>query len=331
MRLPRFDWVAPSSLKDASEILKGERDRAKLLAGGTDLLIAMKQRFLNPGHIIDLKNIPGLSGIHTLPNGGVKIGPLTKLVEVATSGVMKQSYPSLAKAASSVGSYQIRNLGTIGGNLCLDTKCYYFNQSSCWKKSSDKCRKGGGDRCYTLPSSTHGCYALLSGDTVPALIALHAHIRITGPEEERIIPLEEFYTGRGIDHLNLRLGEILSEIHLPPSKGIETVFFKYSPRNTIDFALASVAVSLERFLHEARIVVGRVSSAPQRIKDAEELLIQKLNGDVSDEVGKLAAARVKIVSPIKSEVNYKREMIRLLVRDAVKRIQASHENQKRDD
>jgi len=326
VRLPRFDWVAPSSLKDASEILRSERDRAKLLAGGTDLLIAMKQRILHPDHIIDLKNIPGLSGIHTLPDGGVKIGPLTKLVEVATSGVMRQYYPSLAKAASSVGSCQIRNLGTIGGNLCLDTKCYYFNQSSCWKKSSAECRKGGGDRCYALPSSTRGCYALQSGDTVPAFIAHHAKIRITGSEEERIIPLEEFYTGRGIDPLNLRLGEILSEIHIPPSSGIKMVFFKYSPRNTIDFALASVAISVEKSLHEARIVVGGVSSAPQRIKEAEELLIQKLDGDVPNEVGKLAAARVRIVSPMKGEINYKREIIRLLVRDAVKCIQASHEN-----
>ena len=326
MRLPKFKWVAPSSLKDALEILKGERNRAKLLAGGTDLLVAMKQRILNPEYIIDLKNISGLSGICKLPQGGVKIGPLTKLAEVAQSEEMRQCYPSLAKAAGSVGSYQIRNIGTIGGNLCLDTKCYYFNQSSFWKGSSDQCRKSGGDRCYALPSSIHGCFALLSGDTVPAFIAHHTKVMITGLEEERMIPLEEFYTGRGIDHLNLRPGEILSEIHIPPSNGIKTGFFKYSPRNTIDFTLASVAISLERSLNEARIVIGGVASAPQRMKEAEELLIQKSNGDISDEVGKLAATRVKIVSPLKGEINYKREIIRLLVRDAVKSIRASQEN-----
>lgn len=326
MRLPKFEWIAPSSLRDASEILINEKERAKVLAGGTDLLIAMKQRILKPDYLIDLKNISGLSGIHKLPDGGAKIGSLTKLIEVATSGEMKQYYPSLAKAASSVGSYQIRNLGTIGGNLCLDTKCYYFNQSLYWKSPYDKCRKGGGYRCYVLPSSKRGCYALLSGDTVPTLITYKTKIRITGLKEERIIPLEEFYTGQGTDHLNLRPGEILSEIHIPPSNGIKTVFFKYSPRNTIDFALASVAVSLERSLNEARIVIGGVASAPQRIKEAEELVIQKSNGDISDEVSKLAATRVKIVSPIKGEVNYKREIIRLLVRDAVKCIQAGQEN-----
>jgi 4-hydroxybenzoyl-CoA reductase subunit beta len=286
----------------------------------------MKRRILNPGYVIDLKNIPGLSGIQALPNGSMKIGPLAKLAEVASSGVIRKYYPSLAKAASSVGSYQIRNLGTIGGNLCLDTKCHYFNQSSWWKKSSAQCRKAGGDRCYAFPSSIHGCFALQSGDTVVALIAHHATVRITGPEEEKIIPLEEFYTGRGIDPLNLKLGEILSEIDIPPSNGTKVVFFKYLPRNTIDFALVSVAVSFDKFPLEARIVIGGVASAPQRVKEAEELLIQKLDGDVSDEVGKLAAARVRIVSPIKSEANYRREIIRLLVRDATKCIQVSHEN-----
>ena len=321
MRLPKFEWVAPSSLKDASEILKDKGECAKLLAGGTDLLIAMKQRILKPDYLIDLKNISGLSGIYKLPDGGAKIGSLTKLIEVATSGEMKQYYPSLAKAASSVGSYQIRNLGTIGGNLCLDTKCDYYNQSSYWKGPSDKCRKGGGDRCYAFPYSKRGCYALLSGDTVAALITYNAKIRITNSEGERIIPLEEFYTGQGINHINLKPGEILSEILLPPSNGVRAFFLKYAPRNTIDFATVSIGVSLKKNPIEARIVVGGVASAPLRLKEAEELLLQRVDDDIADEVGKLGAATAKIISSVRGGVNYKREMIRLLIRDAVRCVQ----------
>lgn len=321
MRLPKLEWVAPSSLRDASEILINEKERAKVLAGGTDLLIAMKQRILKPDYLIDLKNISGLSGIHKLPDGGVKIGPLTKLVEVATSGETKQYYPSLAKAAGSIGSYQIRNLGTIGGNLCLDTKCDYYNQSSYWKGPSDKCRKEGGDRCYAFLSSKRGCYALLSGDTVAALIAYNTKIRITNSEEERILPLEEFYTGQGINHINLKPGEILSEILLPPSNGVRTFFFKYAPRNTIDFATVSIGVSLKKNPIEARIVVGGVASAPLRLKEAEELLLQRVDDDIADEVGKLGAATAKIISSVRGGVNYKREMIRLLIRDAVRCVQ----------
>lgn len=322
MRLPRFDWVAPSSLKDASEILKGAGDRAKILAGGTDLLVAMKQRILNPDYVIDLKNIPGLSGIHILPDRGMKIGPLTKLVEVASSGVMKQYYPSLAEAASSVGSYQIRNLGTIGGNLCLDTKCDYYNQPSYWNRPSDKCRKGGGDRCYAFANSKRGCFALLSGDTVAPLITYNANIRITNSEGERMLPLEEFYTGQGLHHINLKLGEILSEIFLPPSNGARVFFSKYVPRNTIDFATVSISVSLKKNPPDARIVVGGLASAPLRLKEAEALLLQRVDDDIAaDEVGKLGAATAKLISSVRGGVNYKREIIRVLIRDAVKHVQ----------
>ena len=321
MRLPKFEWVRPASLKEAAAFLKAQGPRATLMAGGTDLVISMKQRTRLPSFLVDLKSIPGLAVIRTVDEGGMSIGPLMKLSDIVTSPEVNHLYPELSRAASAVGSYQIRNQGTLGGNLCLQTKCYYIDQSSSWWTSSERCRKRGGKHCYVLPSSTRGCFALLSGDTVPALIAYKAQLRITGPEAERVISLEELYTGQGLRHLDLRPEEILSEVLLPPPDGAKVSFFKYGARNTIDFAMVSGAVSFKRSSREARIVVGGVASGPLRAREAEDLLIQNPEGDVADEIGRVAAAKLKMVSWIRGSVSYKREMIRLLVRDAVNRLQ----------
>jgi 4-hydroxybenzoyl-CoA reductase subunit beta len=322
MRLPKFEWVYPSSLREAAMFLKAQGSRATVMAGGTDLVISMKQRTRLPSFLVNLKSIPGLAGIRSIAKGGgISIGPLTKLSDLVTSPEVSRIYPELSKAASVVGSYQIRNQGTLGGNLCLETKCHYVDQSASWWTPSERCRKRGGNHCYVLPSSTRGCFALLSGDTVPALIAYKAQVRITGPEAERVISLEDLYTGQGLRPFNLRPEEILSEILLPPADGTKVSFFKYGVRNTVDFALVSGAVGFKRSSREARIVVGGVASGPLRAKEAEDLLIQNPEGDVADETGRIAAAKLKMVSWIRGSVSYKREMIHLLVRDAVNRLQ----------
>ncbi len=269
----------------------------------------------------NLKNIPGLAGLRRLPQEGMSIGPLTRLADIAASPDINEHYPELARAARSVGSSQLRNIGTIGGNLCLETKCHYFDQSSSWWATSDKCRKRGGERCYIVPSSTRGCFALCSGDTVPALIAYKANIRLSAPEGERVMHLEEFYTGRGIGHLNLGAGEILSEILIPPPDGVRATFLKYSPRNTIDFAALSLAVSLGWEPVEARIVVGGVASAPQRCIDAESLLARSAGTESADEISRLAAEKLRMVSWVRGPVAYKKRMVQMLVRDAVNRLQ----------
>jgi 4-hydroxybenzoyl-CoA reductase subunit beta len=321
MRLPGFELFIPSSLGEAAEFLKAKGPDAKIIAGGTDLLVSMKQRNLVPCFLVHLKGIAALKGIRRVSEGGMKIGPLTKLAEIAASPDVNQSYPELARAAGSVGSYQIRNTGTLGGNICLDTKCYYYNQSSYWWTSDQRCRKGGGKDCYVLPSSKRGCFALLSGDTIPALIAYHASVRITSPEGERFIYLEELYTGQGIHYLKLEEGEILSEILLPPPDGMEAAFFKYVPKKTVDFAMISLAVSLNRSSGEARIVVGSVASGPLRLREAEDLLVRNSKDAIADEVGRVAGAELKMISSVRGSVHYKRELIPRLVSDAVKRIQ----------
>ncbi|HME46167.1 MAG TPA: xanthine dehydrogenase family protein subunit M [Syntrophorhabdales bacterium] len=321
MRVPAFELVVPSSLSEAAQFLKTNQSRARLLAGGTDLVVRMKQRTALPEFVINLKNISGLTGTKRLPKEGMSIGPLTRLTDIAASLDINEDYPELAKAARSVGSSQLRNVGTIGGNLCLETKCYYFDQSSSWWTASDKCRKRGGERCYIVPSSTRGCFALCSGDTVPALIAYGANIRLTAPEGERVIPLEDFYTGKGIGHLDLRAGEILSEICIPPPDGVRAAFFKYSPRNTIDFAMVSLAVSVRREPAEVRIVVGGVASAPERCIDAESLLARSTGPENADEIARTAADKLRIISWVRGPVSYKKQMVQILVRDAVNRLQ----------
>jgi len=321
VRVPAFELVAPSSLAEATQFLKAKGSRAQLLAGGTDLVVRMKQRTALPEFIVNLKTIPGLTGTERLPEEGMRIGPLTRLADIAASPDVNEQYPELAKAARSVGSSQLRAIGTIGGNLCLETKCYYFDQSSSWWATSARCRKRGGERCYIVPSSTRGCVALCSGDTLPVLIAYRAQVRLTAPEGERVLPLEEFYTGRGIGHLNLGRGELLSQIRIPPPDGVRAAFFKYAPRNTIDFATVSLAVSLRREPREARVVVGGVASAPQRCPDAESLLARSAGIENLEEISRLSAEKLKMISWVRGPVGYKAQMVQVLVRDAVKRLQ----------
>ena len=321
MRLPRFELIVPSSLHEAAEVLKAKGAEAEIIAGGTDLLVRMKQRNVAPGFLVDVKGITQLAGIGKLSGGGLNIGPATRLSDIASSPEVTASYPALAKAAGTVGSFQIRNRGTIGGNVCLEPKCYYIDQSSSWWSSQDRCRKRGGERCHIVPSSTRGCFALFSGDTVPALIAYKAVARLSGPEAEREVPLEDLYTGKGIGHLDLRPGEILSGIWLPPADVVDAVFFKFAPRDTIDFATVAVAASLRRAPNEVRIVAAGVSSGPQRLKDAEDLFARDPAAEIADEAGRAAADRLRIISWVRGPVAYKKEMVRLLVKDAVRQLQ----------
>ncbi len=321
MKLPKFELFSPSSLAEAARCLAAKGNQARLIAGGTDLLVRMKQGTDAPELLINLKSIAGLSGIACTAERGMIIGAMTKLRDVAASADVKRYYPELARAASAVASAQIRNAGTLGGNICLEPKCYFLDQSVSWWGCGQECRKRGGDRCYIIPASTRGCFALMSADTVPALIAYRASVKLTGPDGERVIALEDLYTGTGIGHLTLKSGEILTEANLPPVDA-KVAFMKYSPRNTIDFADVSVAVSMRQAPAEARIVLGSIASAPVRPKAAESLLAQSPAAD-ADEVGRLAAEKSKIVSWVRGQTKYKKHMVHVLIRDAVRRLQAT--------
>ena len=275
MRLPKLDYWEPRTTGELLELLEELGEECTILAGGTDVVPMLKRRNISAGCLVNIKKIPQLNEISYDEENGVRIGPAITLREIINDPVISKSYPLLAKAAHSVGFNQLRNMGTLGGNICLDNKCAYFNQSAFWWKSRRDCFKRGGDACYVVKAGK-GCHALSAADTVPALISLDAGLLIQGKGQERRIPVEEFYSGDG-KHPHLLDGdEIVTSILIPPpGKGWREGFLKKSPRGSVDFAIASLSLRLKikgDGLDDVKIALNSVSSKPVRARKTESYL-----------------------------------------------------------
>src|SRR5882672_11153033 len=222
----------------------------------------MRQHLFDSQYLLDIRHIAELKGIRPQPNGGLEIGALTPLTVIEHSDFLRQYYPVLCEAAKTVASPVLRNMGTIGGNICLDTRCLWYNQSFAWRKSCGFCIKKDGDLCHVAPSSTK-CWAAFSGDTPPALMCLNAEVEIGGPEGTRRMPLHDFYTGDGADYRKLQPGELLTRVFLPKATAdYHGVYRKLRVRGSIDYPLAGVAVAMKRsngHISDARVALTAVN------------------------------------------------------------------------
>ncbi|MDX1631318.1 MAG: FAD binding domain-containing protein [Thermoanaerobaculia bacterium] len=275
LRLPPFTLRQPSSLDEALDILSSE-ESCRIVAGGTDLWPNMKRRHQKAETVVSLLGIDGLRGIRT--NGEVRIGATTTLREVETHPTVRDRYPGLATAVASISSPPLRNMGTLGGNVCVDTRCTYYNQTEDWRRSIDYCMKEEGEICWVAPSSSR-CWAHSASDSAPMLWALGGRIVLVGPEGERTIPVEALYRDDGIDYLTKRPEEIVTEILVPQEASTDrcrSAFWKLRRRGSIDFAVLSAAVALwldGDTISRASIVLGAVGSSPRPCEKAEELLV----------------------------------------------------------
>jgi 4-hydroxybenzoyl-CoA reductase subunit beta len=301
-------FVMAESVGQASQFIKGHpAPGTMLMAGGTDLLVLKRHRLILPGNILYLKDIPGLAEIRPSSEGGLIIGALITLHELSRHPVIKEKYPMLAQAANSVASSQIRHKATLGGNICLNTRCWFYNRSPFWRAAYPQCRKAsGGDVCYVVPKSRKGCFALQSGDTVGPLVALGANLRLVSHGGERIVGIEDFYLDDGIRHLNLKPGEILTEVLLPPPPG-NGAFKKFRPQNNLDFATFTLAVVPPCKGTGSRIVVSCVASRPLRAQQAEAMLDQEIGDNAA--LARQAAQELPLVSLVRGSVEYKRQVI----------------------
>jgi len=327
MRLPRFQLLRPTTLPEASELLSCYQGEAKLLAGGTDILPAMKLRLLRPAYLIDLKGIEQLSYIRADEEGYIKIGPLTTIRDLQDCPLIRERLPLLGRAASLIAARQIQNMATIGGNLCLDTRCWYYNQSHFWRSCRPPCYKAGGEICHAIQAVGH-CYAVFSADLAPCLIALSSMVRLNGRHGERVIPLEELYSGDGRRPLTLAPDEILTEIRVPLPANDQDYprgcsYQKLRDREAIDFPLAGVAVSLTlnpggKVCQEARIVINAVGSGPRRVSKAEELLRGgSFDEETIEEAGKECYKLAHPVANTPRSPAYRRKAIPVLFRRAI--------------
>lgn len=323
LRLPPFEYLAPRSLDEAVKMSADHAPDAMYVAGGTDLFPNMKRRQMEPKFVIGLGQLPELRGLasHEAHPSGLAIGAGTTLARLAADGRVASEYPALAEAAGLVSTPQLRTMGTIGGNLCLDTRCNYYDQTYWWRKSIDFCMKKDGEVCWVAPGSSR-CWAVSSTDCAPVVIALDGQVRLTSPGGERVIPARDLYRDDGMAYLTKAPDEILSQVILPPADGLRSVYLKLRRRGSFDFPILGVAAAV-RFapnaeVEHARIVLGGVGSYPLECVDSARILLgQKLT---PESIGAAAEAAWKPARPLDNTDlthSYRKKMARVYVRRAL--------------
>ena len=319
----RFEFVSAADVEQASELLNGNGATVRVISGGTDLLGEIKQRTVLPDRLVSLQGIVDLRGVRIYDEGAL-IGAMTSIGDVGAHSEIRAQYAALAEACDSVATPQIRNVGTIGGNLCQRPRCWYY------RSPLFDCRKKGGERCFAFEGANKfhaifdsgSCPAVHPSDTAVALEALDARVLLLTWEGARMLPIEDFFVAPSVDVKRenvLEEGEILGQVVIPSaSPNARSLFLKAKERQAMDFALASVAVSLEvdgGSVKDARIVLGGVAPVPRRVRDAENALIGMGVGDIDpDQVGRIA---VEGASPL-SDNGYKVRLASGLVSRAVR-------------
>jgi 4-hydroxybenzoyl-CoA reductase subunit beta len=296
MRLPLFEFRAPRTLEEAARILDGERANAMPLAGGTDLLPNMKRRQQIPRTLMSLRYIESLNQV-AMSASGSRIGACLTLSDIAGDPRFRNGLTALAQAASLVATPQIRNMATLGGNICLDTRCNYYDQNYEWRKSIDFCLKKDGTICWVAPGSSK-CMAVSSTDTGPALMALGARVRLVSRSGEREVALADLYNNDGIDYIKRRPDEILAEVLLDSLHGWKSTYWKLRRRGSFDFPVLSVAaavrISKDIVVEDARIIVGAAACRPLAATAAANSLVGRpLNQQAIEEAAVIAARIAK--------------------------------------
>lgn len=322
MSLPEFQVVRPATLDEALHLLAGNGSEAMIIAGGTDVVPNLNMRLFSPRVLVDIKNVRELAGMKWDAARGLRIGALTSITEIAESPLVREKFSALAQAASLIASPLLRNLGTIGGNLCLETRCLWYNQSYFWRKACGFCLKKEGDVCHVAPGGKR-CWAVWSGDSAPALLTLDAELEIAGLHSVRRLPLKEFYLNDGMNRIALARDEILTAVHIPAeSAGWQGKYRKLRIRNSIDYPLAGVAVTMKAASDgtclDVRVGLTGVNPAPLLVPAARELLVGKqANAALLEELAHEAIRTAKPLTTSASTPEYRREMVRVLTKRAV--------------
>ena len=298
LRLPPFQFRVAKTLNEAADILVSEgaaehEDNVRLVAGGTDLWPNMKRRHQKARTVVSLMSVPGLKGIDV--NGDIRIGATTILEDIVRHEAVRERYPAFARAVASISSPPLRHMGTIGGNICVDTRCTYYNQTEDWRRSVSYCMKEEGQICWVATSSPR-CLAHSASDSAPMLAALGAGVRLVSKEGDRVIPIENLYQDDGIQYLAKRPEEIVAGVLLTKAaeaSNCRSAFWKLRRRGSIDFAVLSSAVALwtdkAGVVEKARIYLGAVGSYPVHAQEASDFLVGKaLTPEVIAEAARLA-------------------------------------------
>ena len=326
LRLPPFEYHRPGSVEEAVELLDRHGDEAMPISGGTDVMPNMKHRLHEPGHLVGLKGIPELAGVER-ENGRVVVGAAETLTRISEHETIREHFPSLAEAAGNVAGPQLRNMGTIGGNLCLDTRCTYYNQTEEWREALGYCLKKDGDTCHVTGVGT-SCVAAHSADTPPVLMVLGATAELAGPDGRRELAVREFFTADGEWNQKREPGEIVTGVRIPvPAEGVRTGYAKLRQRKSVDFPLLTVAALArtddDGTVEEIRGVVTGLGARPRVLTGWEQIAVgERLSDQVVRELAEKARAQCHPLENMIADADWRKAMVEVYTRKALEKLRA---------
>ena len=328
MQLPPFEYIRPASLAEGLQLLADRPGDVAVMAGGTDLLLNMKFRLESPKYLLSLNGLTEMQQVEEQPDGSLRIGAGCKLTDLANNRLIRDRYPALHAAIESVGSLHVRNMATIGGNICLETRCWYTNQSETWRETREGCFKTDNQLCHVIKTASK-CHALSSTDTGPVLMAMDAVAVVVSADGERRVPMVDFYRDDGIEHTVLKPGEVLAAIVVPPPNG-HTVFAKLAQREGLDFAAGTFAAAMtgsSEAPESVRLVMGSIAPEPRLMEDGARILLSEgFTDEAIETVAGAARSALSEVTNLFTPSGYKRRLIRALIKDALLQLRDQAEN-----
>jgi 4-hydroxybenzoyl-CoA reductase subunit beta len=320
IRLPVFAFRQPRSVSEVTNILADEGPSAMVLAGGTDLVPKIKRRQMMPRTLVSLKSVDGIRTIHH--NGaGIRLGSCVTIAEIAQDQRIRNEHGVLWQAACQIATPHIRNVATLGGNLCLDTRCNYYDQSQQWRKAINYCLKKDGDVCWVAPGSSK-CLAVSSSDLAPALIALEARVQLVSRSQEREVLVSDLYRNDGISYMSRGPEEIITSVVIDSGVHWRSTYWKLRRRGSIDFSVLSVAAALhlstDNIVERARIVIGAAASCPLLATEAADALLHRPLDSAAIGIAATAAARIsKPLDNTDFDMTWRKKMTAELVKSAL--------------
>lgn len=321
MTLPELTVIRPASVAEAVEALRAHPG-ARLLAGGTDIVPNLKYGMYDTQHLVALRGLSGELRYVREDASGFRLGALCTIDELAQNAVVTGRLPALAEACAQIAGPQLRRMGTLGGNLCLDTRCVYINQSYFWRSALGFCLKKDGTVCHVVAGGQR-CVAAASNDTAPVLLALDASVRLVSPRGERVVPLRDFYVADGTHNTVLERDELLVEVQVPASAAyMRQAFAKLRTRAAIDFPALNLAVALEldgTSVRSLSLAVSALASRPALIKGLDDLRGRPADARLAEELGRRAHKQCKPLTNIGVDPEWRRDVLPVLVRRTVLR------------
>lgn len=333
MRCPSFRYLAPATLEEAAAMLADLGPKAMILAGGTDVVPNLKRRQMAPEALISLRKLGSLRGVTLGADGAATVGPCSTLADLALDKSIASAWPGLSRAISSIASPLIRATATLGGNLCLDTRCNYYNQNHEWRQSISFCMKAphgtavtepGQATCWVAPSSPR-CWAVSSTDSAPMLMALGATVTVQSKARgKRDVPMTALYRDDGMDYLKKSPDEIVTAVRVPAAKGAKSTYWKLRRRGSFDFPVMSVAASVRLAksgeVEDAHVVLGAVTSCPLDLQETALLLGKKLTDDAIEEFAEKASAHARPLDNTDFQAAWRRKTARVFLTGALREL-----------